>query len=436
MTGQGQAVRDCGTSARVLCPGVTAQDKEAARVKVIDFKGFGGVRLQAEVSGDEHDPAVLLVHGAGQTRAMWVDVAAALVESGRRVVNLDLRGHGGSEWPGDARYDLDAHIDDLRAVLAQMASRPVVVAATLGGWIATVALATDAANLAAGLVLVDMPARSDADTLKEIAARLAESGDGSPSWDERAVVNLPLGDIADRLAAAAPAIALPTLVIRGGLSWMARSEASRAFDAALPHGESAEVGDAELLVVTDRTEAFLGLLLDFLERKQPRAAPEFRAGSDARTLRDAMGCFATGITIVTAIDQEGRPVGLTANSFTSVSLDPPLLLVCIANNAGTAPVLRSAASFGVNVLQIGQQPASNRFAGKGEDRFAATAWGPGETGVPLLDGSLVSFECKRHAVHEAGDHFLLIGDVVRAQFEPRRDPLLYFRGKYRRLHFA
>jgi flavin reductase (DIM6/NTAB) family NADH-FMN oxidoreductase RutF len=189
-------------------------------------------------------------------------------------------------------------------------------------------------------------------------------------------------------------------------------------------------------VVTDRTEAFLGLLLDFLERKQPRDAAEFRAGSDARTLRDAMGCFATGITIVTAIDAQGQPIGLTANSFTSLSLDPPLLLLCIANGAGSAPALRSGERFGVNVLQISQQPASNRFAGKGEDRFAATAWTPGETGVPLLDGSLVSFECRRHAVHEGGDHFILVGEVVRAQFEPRRDPLLYFRGKYRRLHFA
>jgi flavin reductase (DIM6/NTAB) family NADH-FMN oxidoreductase RutF len=191
-----------------------------------------------------------------------------------------------------------------------------------------------------------------------------------------------------------------------------------------------------LLVVTDRSEAFLGLLLDFLERKQPRAATEFRAGSDARTLRDGLGCFATGITIVTAVDGEGRPLGLTANSFTSVSLDPPLLLVCIANTSTSAPLLRAAAHFGVNVLQIGQQPASNRFAGRAEERFSATAWSPGETGVPLLDGSLGSFECRRHAVHEAGDHFILIGEVIRAQFEPRRDPLLYFRGKYRRLHFA
>jgi flavin reductase (DIM6/NTAB) family NADH-FMN oxidoreductase RutF len=216
---------------------------------------------------------------------------------------------------------------------------------------------------------------------------------------------------------------------------MQRSPANSLFEAALPNAESAEVEDADLLIVTDRTEAFLGLLLEFLDRKQPRSAHEFRAGTDARTLRDAMGCFATGITIVTALAPDGTPVGLTANSFTSVSLDPPLLLVCVANGAGTAPVLREAAHFGVNVLQTSQLQSSNRFAGKGEDRFAATPWGPGEAGVPLLDGSLVSFEWA-HAVHDGGDHVILVGEVTRAQFEPRRDPLLYFRGKYRRLHFA
>ena len=180
----------------------------------------------------------------------------------------------------------------------------------------------------------------------------------------------------------------------------------------------------------------MGLLLDFLERKQPRAAAEFRAGSDPRTLRDALGCFASGVTIVTARGADGVPVGLTANSFTSLSLDPPLLLVCIAHSSNSAPTLLEAEHFAVNVLQIGQQPASNRFASKAEDRFSATAWSEGHGGVPVLDGSLGSFECKRHAVHEGGDHFILIGEVVRATFEPRRDPLLFFRGKYRRLHFA
>ena len=406
---------------------------------IVQYKGFGGVRLEAEAIGDEHDPAILLVHGAGQTRAVWHEVAQALVQSGRRVVSLNLRGHGGSEWPADGRYDFESFVEDLRAVLAQMGGRPVVVAATLGGWIATAALETDAALLAAGLVLVDLPTQLDPEKSAAFGQRLREQAafdGGERAWDVRLLDRLETLDVPARVTAAASALAMPVLFVRGGLSRLADKETDAAFAAALPNAESVEVADADLLVVTDRTEAFRAHLLDFLDRKQPRAATEFRAGSDARTLRDAMGCFATGITIITATAPDGAPVGLTANSFTSVSLDPPLLLVCIANTAGTAPVLRSVEHFGVNVLQTSQQAASNRFAGKGEDRFAATAWSPGETGVPLLDGSLVSFECKRFEVHEGGDHFILIGEVMRAQFEPRRDPLLYFRGKYRRLHFA
>jgi len=408
-------------------------------VTIVQYKGFGGVRLEAEVIGDEHDPAILLVHGAGQTRAVWHDVAQALVQSGRRVVSLDMRGHGASEWPADGRYDFEAFVEDLRAVLAQMGGRPVVVAATLGGWIATAALETDAALLAAGLVLVDLPTQLDPAKSAAFGQRLRDSvaaGGGDHGWDVRLLDRLETLDVPARVTSAASALVMPVLFVRGGLSRLADKDTDAAFAAALPNAESVEVADADLLVVTDRTEAFLAHLLDFLERKQPRTATEFRAGSDARTLRDAMGCFATGITIITATAPDGTPVGLTANSFTSVSLDPPLLLVCVANTAGTAPVLRSVEHFGVNVLQTSQQAASNRFAGKGEDRFAATAWAPGETGVPLLDGSLVSFECKRFEVHEGGDHFILVGEVVRAQFEPRRDPLLYFRGKYRRLHFA
>lgn len=401
----------------------------------LSFTGFGGVRLAAEARGREEDPPILLIHGAGETREVWDDVADALVRSGRRTIALDLRGHGASEWPEDGRYDLDAHVEDLRAVLSRLQARPVIVAATLGGWVAMIALAEDAAHLAAGLILVDMPVAAEPHLAATVTARLKGKARKTRSFDERTLGAINVRDVRAQLTAAAPRLALPTLVVRGGLSWVQRSGAGSQFDAALPNGEVVEVADADLLMVTDRTEAFLALLLDFLERKQPRAASEFRAGSDARTLRDAMGLFATGITVVTACE-DGQPVGLTANSFTSVSLDPPLLLVCIANTAGSGAVLRRSEVFGVNVLQVAQQQLSSRFAGKAEDRFAATAWTAGETGAPLLDASLVSFECRRHAVHEAGDHFLLIGEVVRAQFEPRRDPLLYYRGKYRRLHFA
>lgn len=391
---------------------------------VREFKGFAGIRLESDDIGSAFDPAVVLLHGPGQTRADWEGVAIALREAGRHAINIDLRGHGGSEWPDDARYDFNAYVEDVRAVLAQMRTRPVVVASTLTGWVAAAALAEEAATLAAGLVLVDLPGSDARDVVQGLAGTL-----GAGQFDPRLFDRFDTSGASAAMAQAAPQLSIPVLAINGALG---SAEAPAAFVAQLPDAEVVAIEGSGL----DRTETFNALLLDFLERKQPRFVPEFREGSDARTFRDALGCFATGVTIITAMDAQGNPIGLTANSFTSVSLDPPLLLVCVANNAGSAPVLRDAERFAVNVLQIGQQPTSNRFAGKGEDRFANTPWEVGEFGTPVLTGSLSSFECARDAVHDGGDHFILVGRVLKAMFEPRRDPLLYFRGKYRRLHFA
>jgi flavin reductase (DIM6/NTAB) family NADH-FMN oxidoreductase RutF/pimeloyl-ACP methyl ester carboxylesterase len=389
-------------------------------VSVVSFKGFGGIRLEADDLGDPDAPSVLLV------------------AAGRRVINLDLRGHGGSEWPEDAHYDFDSYVEDLRAVLAQMGGRPVIVAATLGGWIATVALGVDAAVLASGLVIADQPTEVDSQTSRAVGERLRSRlvGVDIPEWDIRLLDRIDTKAVAIRLSEAASKITIPVLFVRGALNEMVTNAQAEAFVAEMPSAEFAEVADTDLLVTPERMEVFNGLLLEFLERKQPLAPPQYRTGSDARTFRDALGCFATGVTIVTAVTPDGTPIGLTANSFTSVSLDPPLLLVCVANNAGSADLLRSASHFGVNVLQIGQQPTSNRFAGKGEDRFATTPWEQGENGVPVLTGSLASFECQQFSLNDGGDHFILVGQVLKAIYEPRRDPLLYFRGKYRRLHFA
>jgi flavin reductase (DIM6/NTAB) family NADH-FMN oxidoreductase RutF/pimeloyl-ACP methyl ester carboxylesterase len=405
---------------------------------VRQFKGFAGVRLEADDIGSADDPSIILLHGFGQTRKVWENVALGLEQAGRHVINVDLRGHGGSDWPNDARYDFDAYVEDLRAVLGQMRTRPVVVAATHSGWIATAALAEDAATLASGLILLDPAVHADAAAVKASAEALSAAlgqGLAKPDYDSSLFDAFDTDGIDKRLENAGPHINVPVLIVRGALGSLA-GDSPPAFTSAFPNVEAIDVKGSGLLVVAERTEAFNGVLIDFLERKQPRFIPEYRSGSDARTLRDAMGCFATGVTIITAHAADGKPIGLTANSFTSVSLDPPLLLVCIANNAGSAEVLRSVESFAVNVLQIGQQPVSNLFAGKGEDRFAGTRWEVGEYGAPILPSSLGIFECQRDSLHEAGDHFILIGRVEKASFEPRRDPLLYFRGKYRRLHFT
>jgi flavin reductase (DIM6/NTAB) family NADH-FMN oxidoreductase RutF len=162
---------------------------------------------------------------------------------------------------------------------------------------------------------------------------------------------------------------------------------------------------------------------------------EYRSGHDPRTLRDALGCFATGVTVVTCLDEGEQPAGLTVNSFTSVSLDPPLLLVCLHKQAASTAALVAAPNFAINVLQTGQQPASITFSTRVEDRFGTMAWSCGEAGAPILKDSLGVFECERFAVYDGGDHHILVGQVIKASFDAGLDPLLYFRGSYRRLHF-
>ncbi len=404
-----------------------------------EFKGFGGITLRADVTGSAEDPSVLLLHGGAQTGSSWGDVAASLVSAGRQVINLDLRGHGISDWPEDGRYEFDAFVEDIKCVLAQLPSRPVIVAASLGGWIAAAAIGEDGNNLAAGLVLVDAPPEIDAAAAQKVSEALrrkVDRKDSQSEWDPKFLSGMDLEAVTQRVVAAAEAIKLPVLFVRGAMSELTPAEAAGRYVEKIENAEFAEIRDAGHMVAFDRSDIFNATLLDFLERRVPRFMPDYRSGSDARTLRDALGCFATGVTIVTAMSDKREPVGLTANSFTSVSLDPALLLVCIAKTSGSLPVLEAAEHFAVNVLHIGQQLASNTFARPSEDRFAKTTWQMGHTNVPLISGALVNFECSRHAIHDGGDHIILVGKVERAKYEPRRDPLLYFKGKYRRLHFG
>jgi flavin reductase (DIM6/NTAB) family NADH-FMN oxidoreductase RutF len=142
--------------------------------------------------------------------------------------------------------------------------------------------------------------------------------------------------------------------------------------------------------------------------------------------------FAAGVTVVTTRDREGRPSGLTASAFTSVSLDPPLVLVCVDHTATAHPDLRDRGWFAVNVLRREQEALSRRFAVSGGDKFRGVPCHEGRTGLPLLDGALATLECRIVDTHEAGDHTIFIGQVESASVEDGR-PLVHFYGDYHSL---
>ncbi|MGV2166034.1 flavin reductase family protein [Agrobacterium sp. 16-172Ci] len=132
---------------------------------------------------------------------------------------------------------------------------------------------------------------------------------------------------------------------------------------------------------------------------------------DPRALRDAFGAFVTGVTIVTTRDEAGKPVGFTANSFTSVSLDPPLLLICLARTSRNFATMTGAKNFAVNILSEGQKDLSNTFARPVEDRFAAAIWSDAPAGSPVFADVAAWFECSMQKVIEAGDHVILLGRI-------------------------
>lgn len=150
---------------------------------------------------------------------------------------------------------------------------------------------------------------------------------------------------------------------------------------------------------------------------------------DNRELRSAFGSFMTGVTIVTTAGVDGQPRGFTANSFTSVSLEPPLLMICIGKQAASMDTFRHARGFAVNILSEAQKDTSVLFASKRHDKFEAATWRPGPFGNPLIEGSAAWFDCARYQVIEAGDHIILMGHVEAFSYTDA-NPLGYARGHY------
>lgn len=152
---------------------------------------------------------------------------------------------------------------------------------------------------------------------------------------------------------------------------------------------------------------------------------------DPKQLRSAFGQFMTGVTIVTVMGEDETPIGITANSFTSVSLEPPMVLVCVDKKINSYPAFRNATHYAVHILSHDQAELSTKFASRGVDKFGGLNWSQGVGGVPVLPEYMALFECSLAHAYDAGDHTILVGQVERfAVPGADRQPLGFFRGKY------
>lgn len=151
----------------------------------------------------------------------------------------------------------------------------------------------------------------------------------------------------------------------------------------------------------------------------------------SREFRDALGCFATGVTLVTTLDEAGEPIAITANSFSSVSLDPPLVLWCLDKGSDRVAAFSNSEHFAINILKETQVDLSNRFATKGSFGMDGIDYETWETGSPIISDALANFDCDVQARHDAGDHIIYVGKVRRISSDPDGGgPLLYCLGGY------
>ncbi len=424
---------------------------------VIDFEARdGAARVAYRRAGT--GPAVVLIHGVGLQKAIWGPQMNALVAD-HDVVAVDMPGHGGSSRPPEAPC-LSDYADALLALLDGLGiARAHVVGHSMGALVA-LEFALNHPDRVLGVVAVNAVFCRTKDQRSAIAARVDElrGGENVPDWGGTLArwfgtpvpahlataaehTKALLGDIdaigyarTYRLFAEADGehggrlarLSVPALFITGADDPNSTPAMSEAMARLAPKGRLVVMNEVRHMLPLTHVESFNGELRAFLAATtdQTPSAPV-----DPRAFRRALGSFLTGITVVATVQPDGTPRGFTANSFTSVSLDPPLILICIAKTASSCPVFTAAEGFSVNVLAEHQMSVSGLFASKSADKFAGVGWQRGPAGNPVLDEVAAWFDCRRHEVIDAGDHVILVGRV--AAFDERTiNPLGYCRGAH------
>lgn len=421
-----------------------------------DNRVADGTAYHAEGEGEP----IVFVHGVGMNKDVWAPQLEAFAAT-HRAVAYDMLGHGGSRLP-PAEPTLSDYADQLRRLLDALGiERANIVGHSMG---ALVALAFAMAHPGRVLRLVALNAVYDRTpeqraAIEARAARLAqegigatldgtlarwfgEPGDGSLAARARQVRAWleavdPVGyartyglfaTADDAFVGKLDRLAVPALFLTGEHDLNSSPEMSRRMAEIAPKGIARVIPGERHMMSFTSPETVNPILRDFLSTPV-RAAPPTDPVIDARELRRALGAFVTGVTVVTTVDAEGKPRGLTANSFSSVSLDPPLVLVCVAKTAASCPVFAAAKSYAVNILAEGQREVSGTFASRSADKFGAVSWRKERTGSPILDGVAAWLDCELHDTVDAGDHVILIGRVLAFDHAPA-NPLGYCRGNY------
>jgi len=440
-------------------------------MQVRRFTRAGAPTLVADIGGEPGDAAVVLLHGAGECRHVFASLARNLIAAGRFVVTLDLRGHGDSEFAADGDYTLDAYVGDVTAVVSDLSVSALLIGHRLGGLIA---IGAAGSGKVSGLVLIDAGFGQVGDERQRIRSLLTSAADGyadlseasvriasqHPSLARQAILSrllrlgedgrwrwrhdpqaihgpaerrVDLGRDVPRIESALGSLGAPALLIRTGASGLLSQAEGERLTRVLPTLQYADLSAAGS--VGQAAERLAQTITEFLDRIVPRTAGNpVGPVIDPLTLRQALGCFATGVAIITTTRDDGVPVGLTANSFCSVSMDPPLVLFCIDRRAGSLAAFEAAGSYAINILPSGKQGLSNLFVRKGVDRFANMGWEMWQGAAPIIQDAMASFECERYQVIEAGDHIIFIGRVIDVWFDSSQNPLLFFQGKYRSVH--
>ncbi|MET8572809.1 flavin reductase family protein [Streptomyces sp. NPDC004783] len=167
-------------------------------------------------------------------------------------------------------------------------------------------------------------------------------------------------------------------------------------------------------------------------RESGERRPEEREHIDMDHFRDVLGRFASGVTVVAAADEDGTPAGLACQSFASLSLDPPLVLVCVGRTSSSWPKVEAAGRFGISVLAEDQQAVCAALGRRGGDKFAGVSWSLSRNGAVRIDGALAHIDCAVREVVEAGDHYVVIARVLELAAREDGNPLLYFRSDFAR----